>query len=297
MREMAYCRAMPLSPHPSRIKSDRIKAIPSAAPGFAPEFVAAVLEDALRHTCRVYAIAGLQGSGKSTLSAQVATLARTRGLSVVVLSLDDVYLGPRARQALARRVHPLLATRGPPGTHDLALACATLDALREGRRVRLPRFDKATDRRLPPSRWPWIAHADLVLFEGWCLKTPAQREHDLSRPLNTLERREDPDGVWRDYCNRALRDEYPTLWAGLDRLLFLQPPDFAPVARWRWQQERRLHAARPGQRTMSRTEVLRFVQLFERVSRQALTTLPAIADWTVRLDAERRPQPITRPRN
>jgi D-glycerate 3-kinase len=35
--------------------------------------------------------------------------------------------------------------------------------------------------------------------------------------------------------------------------------------------------------------VLRFVQFFERVSRQALRTLPAIADRHVRLDAARRP--------
>jgi D-glycerate 3-kinase len=39
---------------------------------------------------------------------------------------------------------------------------------------------------------------------------------------------------------------------------------------------------------MSRSEVERFVQFFERVSRQALATLPGIADETIALDAGRR---------
>jgi D-glycerate 3-kinase len=34
---------------------------------------------------------------------------------------------------------------------------------------------------------------------------------------------------------------------------------------------------------------MRFVQFFERVSRQAMRAWPAIADRTIRLDAERHP--------
>ena len=40
---------------------------------------------------------------------------------------------------------------------------------------------------------------------------------------------------------------------------------------------------------MARAQLDRFVQHYERVSRQALRTLPAIADTVVRLDAARRP--------
>ena len=36
----------------------------------------------------------------------------------VTFSMDDLYLGRAARVDLARRIHPLLATRGVPGTHD-----------------------------------------------------------------------------------------------------------------------------------------------------------------------------------
>lgn len=261
---------------------------PSAANAYGAGFVERVLDDALAHAARVYAIAGLQGSGKSTLAAQVAARARERGLRVAVLSIDDCYLGRRERARLGRRVHPLLATRGPPGTHEPELACATLDALRACGAARLPRFDKLGDRRLPPSRWPQVRGVDLTLFEGWFLKTPAQTAQELIEPVNALERDEDRDGIWRSYCNRALAQDYPPLWARLDRLLFLQPPGFEHVPEWRWQQERSLQAASPRRVGMDRAGVERFVRLFERVSRQALARLPEIADWTVALDARRR---------
>jgi D-glycerate 3-kinase len=267
--------------------------------GYAADFVARWLDAGLalrrrRGVPPVLGIAGLQGTGKSTLSAQVAALGATRGLRVVVLSIDDFYLTRRERLALGRRVHPLLATRGPPGTHDVALACATVDALRglrPGQVARLPRFDKIADRRLPPSRWtPVRARPDLIVFEGWFLAVPPEPAAALRRPLNALERDEDADGTWRRFCNDALA-RYAPLWARLDGLVFLQGPGFAQVPAWRWQQERTLQARHPGRRAMTRRQVERFVLFFERVSRQALRTLPAIADATVRVDARRRPQP------
>ena len=276
---MAYCRPMPHAPHPTRIKSATLSS------GFPPEAVADALDDAQASGTRVFGIAGLQGSGKSTLAAQMVALARARGLRAAALSIDDGYLNPGERRRLARTVHPLLATRGPPGTHDVALLCATLDAVRNGDVVRLPRFDKRHDRRRPPSRWPTVGPLDLLVFEGWCLKMPAEDDAALAMPVNALERDEDPEGVWRRGCNVALGRDYPTLWARIDRLLWLQPPGFEKVADWRWQQER----TRPsGGARLSRAGIDRFVQHFERVSRQALRCLPGIADRTWRLDAERR---------
>ena len=265
------------------------RAHPVVPTGFAPAFVADVLDDALTHPCRVYGITGLQGCGKSTLAAQIVDLGSASGLSVVALSIDDFYLGRRERLRLGHRVHPLLATRGPPGTHDMALACATLDALREGRPATLPHFDKIADRRLPPARWTKVERKpDLIVFEGWFLKVPPEDADALRDPLNDLEREADPDGVWRGYCNRALAG-YAPLWQRIDRLMFLQGPGFEVVPEWRWQQEVALQAAHPRRNAMQRAAVDRFVLFFERVSRQALRTLPGIADRTVRLDAERRP--------
>lgn len=262
---------------------------PSSPAGYPHDFVAWVLDDALEHGCRVHGIAGLQGSGKSTLAAQVVRLAKTRGVHALALSIDDFYLGRRERLRLGRDIHPLCATRGPPGTHDVALACVVLDALAAGRPVRIPRFDKISDRRLPPSRWPTASGIDLVILEGWCLKVPAQDEPELLVPLNSLERNEDPGGTWRQWANTSLREDYPPLWTLIQRMLFLQAPGFELVPQWRWQQECTLQAAHPQRRAMTRPQVERFVQFFERVSRQALRTLPAISDRIVRLDAVRRP--------
>ena len=266
---------------------------------FDPWFVSAMLDDALdgapagtpRAGARVYGISGLQGSGKSTLAAQMAAEAGRRGIRCALLSIDDVYLGRTGRMRLAGDVHPLLATRGPPGTHEAALAVEVLDALREGRGTALPRFDKRADDRLPRADWPRVEDVGLVLFEGWFLGTPAEDEAALATPLNALERDEDPGGRWRRWCNAALARDYPALWRRIDRLLFLQPPGFDIVPAWRWQAEQAQAAARPGVATMDRAAVGRFVQHYERTSRQALRTLPGIADRMVALDARRRPVP------
>jgi D-glycerate 3-kinase len=264
-----------------------------APAGFPAALVDAALAAALALPARVpvFALSGLQGTGKSTLAAQMAALAQAQGKHAVVVSLDDLYLPRAARQQLARQVHPLLATRGPPGTHDVALGCALLDALRAGEPVRLPRFDKLADDRLPPGQDQLVATpVDLVIVEGWCLGTPAEAEADLAAPINALEREDDAHGIWRRHCNRALARDYPALWQRFDGLWFLQPPGFAVVREWRWQQEQALAQARQRPVSMDRAGVDRFIQHFERVSRQVLRTLPALADRVIALDAERRPR-------
>ena len=239
---------------------------------------------------RVFGICGLQGSGKSTLAAQLVAAARQAGLAAASVSLDDFYLTAAQRRRLARDVHPLLAIRGPPGTHDLDLALETFDALRRGHTPPLPRFDKLGDDRLAPERWTRpSAPLDLLVFEGWCLGVPAESEEALREPLNPLEREEDPDGRWRRGCNTALARDYPPLWAQVDVLWFLQPPGFETVHAWRGEQERALQAAHPGHTGMDDAALDRFIQHYERVSRQALRTMPGIADACVALDSERQP--------
>ncbi len=262
--------------------------------GFPGAFVTAALEAALSLPAAVpvFAIAGLQGSGKSTLAAQMVEAAAIWGLRAAVVSIDDFYLTRAERQRLARDVHPLLTTRGPPGTHDVALALEVLDALRDGTDTALPRFDKLADDRVPVSQWPKTpGRIDLAIFEGWFLKTPAESDAALEQPINALERDEDAKGIWRRWCNDALAQAYPPLWERIDQLLFLQPPGFDIVPQWRWQQEQALQATSSSRASMDREGLDRFVQHFERVSRQTLRALPAIADATVALDAGRRPHP------
>lgn len=232
-------------------------------------------------------INGAQGSGKTTLCVFLeALLIHHHGLAVATLSIDDLYCTRAERQALAKSVHPLLATRGVPGTHDLALAARTIDALLAGSGpVAIPRFDKATDDRRPESRWPVsVAPVDVLLFEGWCIAATPQPESALITPANTLEATEDAEMTWRLHANIALAQGYATLFARLDRLVMLRAPGFASVSRWRQTQEVHLRARHGPDVGMDEAAVERFIEHFERLTRHMMVDLPARADACFDLD-------------
>lgn len=236
----------------------------------------------------IIGLCGPQGSGKSTIVGAAKRLLEARGYSTVALSLDDFYLTRDARQRLAREVHPLLATRGPPGTHDVALAGAVLEQLRLKGKVNLPRFDKAADNRTPRGGWETVASpVDIVLIEGWCLGAAAQGAAALREPVNPLERDEDPKGVWRGYVNEQLDGPYQALFARLHDLILLEAPSFEVVAGWRAEQECKLRE-RTGA-GMSDAEIARFVAHYERLTRWILSEMPGRADWVITLDKDRAP--------
>jgi D-glycerate 3-kinase len=235
-------------------------------------------------------INGAQGTGKSTLCLFLEHLLRDdHSLGAATLSLDDLYLTKAQREALAAQVHPLFATRGVPGTHDIALGEATIRALLgTDSPVPIPRFDKSRDDRLPQAEWPVVAAPiDIVLFEGWCIGAAPQDHAALSPPVNTLERDEDPDGRWRTAVNDALAAPYADLFARLDLLVMLAPPGFGQVREWRLLQEEKLRA-RTG-RGMDEAAVARFVDHYERLTRHMLATLPARADIVVRIGTAHQP--------
>ena len=243
----------------------------------------------------VIGIAGAQGCGKSTLARALVSLLQGEGVPVALLSLDDLYLSRAARQALAQAVHPLVATRGPPGTHDIALGMATLAALERGEGVALPRFDKARDEPFPQAEWP-IAPAGcrVLVLEGWCLGAGPEPDAKLTKPINRLEREEDPDAIWRRHANAALAGAYRRLFDRVDALVFLAAPGFEVVAKWRGQQEEGLRARPDAPAAMDEAAIARFVLHYERITRAMLADLPARADLVVRLDYERTPLAIER---
>jgi D-glycerate 3-kinase len=263
--------------------------------------VHSVLDALTRTTPRPWlaGLSGLQGSGKSTLAAQLVELAARRGIVALALSIDDFYFGRAARRRLARDVHPLLATRGVPGTHDVDLLHATLDALRAAtprRPARVPRFDKGMDTRLAPSRWRAVARMpELVILEGWCIGVPPQDSAALARPVNQLERDEDRDALWRNWVNAQLARHYVPLWQRLDRLVMLQAPAYAIVAGWRDEQERALRR-RNAPRALSPAALRRFLMHYERLSRHALRALPPRADLRIVLDEDRRVRRLAKSR-
>ena len=226
---------------------------------------------------------GAQGTGKTTLCKFLRELLEPE-IATVTLALDDFYLEHAARQRLAEQVHPLLATRGVPGTHDITLLQTTLEQLLAGTAASWPRFDKAADDRLPEAVWPRSeAPVALVLLEGWCIGCPPQPQALLEQPVNRLEAGEDGDGRWRRHVNAVLADQYAQVFAGLQRLIVLQAPSLAAVRRWRALQERKLAQREPG-RTMDRARLHRFLQHYERLTNWCLAELPKRADYLLRLD-------------
>ena len=237
----------------------------------------------------VLGLSGLQGSGKSTLARVMKAQAQANGWPTEVLSLDDFYYPRSEREVLAQQIHPLLRTRGVPGTHEIELLMSILAALPQASEklpVSWPRFDKGRDTRIPPSRWPRVTRPPkLIIVEGWALGIRPQLLSALTTPVNALEREEDPDEIWRRWVNKQLRG-YQPLWRQFDALIVLHAPNWEVVRQWRGEQEENL-LARHAPLAMDTVAMERFLAHFERLSRHALASLPALADSCVEYDSER----------
>lgn len=238
----------------------------------------------------VLGINGAQGAGKTTLSNFLGEyLASQYGLSVAELSIDDIYLTRAERAELAQRVHPLLTTRGVPGTHDVELGKTVIEKLRalgSGETMALPRFDKALDDRQSTSSWP-VAKGplDLIIFEGWCVGSTELPDEQLGEPVNRLEAEQDADCAWRRYVNERLATDYKELFRMIDALVFLEAPSFETIYDWRLEQERKLAASAgtAGKHVMDEAGLAGFIQHYERITRHNLATLPSRADIVLSL--------------
>tara|TARA_R110000787_G_scaffold75748_7_gene167592 strand:- start:9593 stop:10507 length:915 start_codon:yes stop_codon:yes gene_type:complete len=241
----------------------------------------------------VVGINGAQGTGKSVLSAVLKIiLEHTWADRVAILSLDDIYLTRHERQTLAQSVHPLLHTRGVPGTHDVELGIDIIEqlkTLKPGQSMRLPRFDKALDDRKPSTAWEiFTGPTDLILFEGWCVGATPLDTDNLDTPINDLEAAADRDGQWRRYINEQLQGPYRTLFAALNTLIMLQAPDFGCIRRWRIEQEVKLATSNPSgtaSAIMDERTIIRFIQHYERLTQHNLREMPHRADVVLSLDS------------
>lgn len=233
---------------------------------------------------------GGQGTGKSTLSqALCERLEQHYSWRCCVLSLDDFYLGQEQRVALAAAVHPLLRTRGVPGTHDVQRGLQVMQAFHsawpsEG--VPLPRFSKAYDDRLPAEDESVLAcRPDVVIFEGWCVGLPAQSLEALHAPCNSLEAEEDQAGRWRHYVNQELAGPYAEWFSYLDDVVCLLAPDWESICRWRAQQEEQTRSLSADPRAgMTPAQLSRFMQHYQRLSEWAELSLPQRAAVRLRVN-------------
>ncbi len=241
------------------------------------ELAALLAESLSAARFRRIGLAGGQGTGKSTLARLLEQAGARFGLRVCTLALDDYYLPRVERLVLAARVHPLFETRGPPGTHEVTLLRDHLIALGGPGVVDVPRFDKGRDDRNGTRRIE--GPCDVVVVEGWCIGARSVAEAALVEPCNALERESDPDGRWRRHANEQLAAGYAELFSLLDAIVYLRAPDLAAVRRWRLEQE----AERPDHQRMEAAAIDRFVEHYERITRDMLVTLPGRADWTIEL--------------
>ena len=246
----------------------------------------------------ILGINGSQGSGKSTLGDLLQFLFnRHYRLRTVVLSIDDFYYTREQRKQLAETIHPLMATRGVPGTHDVNLI---LDVIRDlqnpATTTAIPRFDKAADDRAPEEFWDAVEGSpDIILFEGWCIGARPQDESELVEAVNALEAGEDTDGTWRRYVNSILAGKYQQLFALIDTWIMLKAPSFDCVYKWRLEQEQKLRHSRENNdgedasasRVMTDDEIARFIQYYQRITENLLQTLPSRVDYLYELDEQR----------
>jgi D-glycerate 3-kinase len=241
----------------------------------------------------VVGLCGAQGSGKSTAAAALVELLTQEDLPTIAISIDDFYLPRSARAELASRVHPLFATRGVPGTHDVELAQATIDSLATAEPTLLPSFDKATDDRKPRREWRSVTGPmRVVILEGWCVGAMPEPPAALASPVNALERDEDRQGIWRGYVNEALTTRYRPLFDRLSPMVLLAAPSFEVVQAWRGEQEHKLRdrLAREGgdaSRVMDDAAIARFISHYERVTRHILAEMPSRATHLISLDSRR----------
>ncbi|KAJ5373738.1 hypothetical protein N7517_005744 [Penicillium concentricum] len=125
---------------------------------------------------------GVQGAGKTVLVSALNDTLRSEpySLSVVTLSLDDIYLTHADQVALAQAhpSNPLLQHRGQPSTHDLTLGEEVFASLAAERPTAIPQYDKSAFEgqgdRVSKAQWKVVNQegqdkVKVVIFEGWCV--------------------------------------------------------------------------------------------------------------------------------
>ena len=235
-------------------------------------------------------IAGSQGSGKSTLSLQIKKYFKKFFFkNVVILSIDDFYLSSYQRKQLAKKFKTnLFETRGVPSTHNLKLLNETVDKLKENKfPVYVPIFDKVTDNMKKYKRK--INKVDLIILEGWCVGSkPIDREY-LKKNINSLEKINDPNMIWRMAYNNALF-EYQKLFKKFNNYIFIKLPNWQFVIDWKYKQELGLRLLRSDNNLKKKLYL--FIQYYEKLSKWMSLTCPDFCNILITLDKNQKMKKI-----
>ena len=241
---------------------------------------------------KIIGLSGGQGAGKSTITGILKfILKRKYGLDLCVFSIDDFYKTKAERKKMSKKVHPLFLTRGVPGTHDVNLINKTIKKLKKQkfRTVLIPKFDKSIDDRSKKHNWQKIKKPPhLVIFEGWCVGAKHQKNNELKKPINLIEKKHDPDLIWRKTVNNSLKNQYKKLFNKIDRLVYLKAPNFNNILKWRLLQEQKMKLTSKTKKTMSKSQIREFIMFYERITMHMMKNFSIISDLTVFLDKSHR---------
>ena len=243
------------------------------------------------HNKKTLMIAGSQGSGKSTLSLLIKTyFKKFYKKDVVILSIDDFYLSSHQRKQLANKSKTnLFKTRGVPGTHNLKSLNNSIDKLKANKfPVYLPVFDKVTDNKKNYTRK--VNKADLIILEGWCVGAKPVEPSYLKKNINELEKKSDPDMIWRTSYNQALI-KYQKLFNKFNYYIFIKLPDWKYVINWKYKQELNLRSLRSDNHLKKKLYL--FIQYYEKLSKWMSITCPDICNILITLDKNQKMKKIT----
>ena len=241
----------------------------------------------------IIGLAGGQGTGKTTISSIInLILVKYFKLKVFKISIDDFYKTRKERYKLSKKVHPLLMTRGVPGTHDIDLILRFFKIMRKRnfKSLSLPKFDKSIDDRFNKNQWYKIkSKPDVIIFEGWCVGAKSQKNIELKKPINFLEKKQDKSMKWRKYVNFQLTGKYKAFHNMLDCLLYLKAKNFSLLRRWRLKQEKKLFLKSKNKKNlkiMNKNEVLNFMMTYQRITEQMFKTATKFSSVVMTLNSQ-----------
>ena len=237
-------------------------------------------------------LAGGQGTGKTTTSSLIKIiLSKYFKLDVFRISIDDFYKTRKERISLSKRIHPMLMTRGVPGTHDINMMLNFFkkSKSKKFKRLKLPIFNKAIDDRYSKKHWYDLKKKpDVIIFEGWCVGAKSEKNNTLKKTINSMEKTKDQKQIWRKYVNDQLKSKYKKLYSQLNCLIYLKAKDFSLLQKWRLKQERKLWVKSKknlNTKIMSKDNVLTFMQTYQRVTQNMFKYTPKYASVIINLNS------------
>ena len=238
-------------------------------------------------------LAGGQGTGKTTISSIIKIiLIKYFKLKVFKISVDDFYKTRKDRSLLSKRVHPMLLTRGVPGTHDINLILNFFKKMKSKKfkSSKVPSFNKAVDDRSSKKNWQKIKERpDIIIFEGWCMGAKPVPVKSLKKSINSMEKVKDPKLVWRKYVNQQLKSKYKNLYSQLNCLIYLKAKNFSLLQKWRLKQEHKLklkNMKKSKNKIMNKEDIFNFMQTYQRITENMFKTMPKFASIVMHLNSD-----------